>query len=142
MWRTDSVHARLRFRKNSLFAAKVIMVDILTDIDASATSATRANLLGGSNKDSRSSGHEPRRRIEESRPEFLPRACPSPPHFLHTRDWLHDVQQRGLACAHLPWSIPTARGGTMMRCRPRSLPQEHDYAFAPGRHLADHFRVH
>lgn len=91
MWRTDSVHARLRFRKNSLFAAKVIMVDILTGVDASATSATRVNVPGGSSKDSRSSGHEPRRRIEESRPEILTRASPSPPHFLHTHDWLHDV---------------------------------------------------
>lgn len=34
-------NARLRFRKNSLFAAKVIIVDILACSDASAMFATR-----------------------------------------------------------------------------------------------------
>ena len=34
------------------------------------------NILGGYNEDLMSTGHEPRRRIEESRPEILIRACP------------------------------------------------------------------
>lgn len=88
--------------------------------DVSPMPSTRLKVWESLSRDLMSSGHEPRRGFEESRPEILTRACPSPPHFLHWRDW------PDLTCSN-------CNGHTRLACLVFQHPRRH--VAAPWCHL-------